>query len=777
MFSAEHHIQTIHKLERGKARLDALNAAITEADAEDAHNWRIYFRYEYIEESIFHDDSYKAVIRFPELLAVFDEHPELEDDYYDDVLQAYKWVLENMQDYYQISREEIERYYDDYEKRCKKYGYSLRVAHLKKSTFYKRVDRELAIKEFEAYQRTPRDATSDCQACETSQEMKFQLYLGNEEEALRIAQPLFEGKLRCGEVPHVTYGGLTSYYLYKGDLREAAYYGARCERLIGNEPEFLNYLAILLELYSCINPAHGWRLFKQSIENFLSCRNPVNRMYYAAGAYRLLSVVVELSEDPEDRYSQSSLLKLLPVPEEEKGIPLEKLRDYFYGIAKEQAGLLDKRNGTSYFTDRLQKPLAKAEDVSMEEKPAVRHGLIQKRPSMIAVSLPEGVHPTTEELAERFRQQKPEGLEVVSVTGSEDVRILLRREGILYEIAVFLTEVREPVRARPVAGLDKTTFARLQSNPQKYLFTMELGDQPMQDYAMMMQVMAVLFPEMVCMADLLTQHAYPASWVRFAAKYPDAVTPSDMFGLYLTGSEDSDEVWMTTTGLCTMGMHELEMIGADHKNYDIFADMLDHIAQQCTERGFLPDAGQPIADVRCEDGGYQFTWAEPSDYAAEGSVAAEMERDIPAGAVLVMTDDGEQLPPASGLFQEEPAYPSSNKGFYRRLRLAKAAFPLFRAAVEQPIEWAAARVEFELDEETADKFGFGIELLWAEVSRVENGHIYAETAELSEALPDMPKGTEIELTADNVAAWSVQPKGWEASVSETNANRLEGTVV
>lgn len=276
------------------------------------------------------------------------------------------------------------------------------------------------------------------------------------------------------------------------------------------------------------------------------------------------------------------------------------------------------------------------------------------------------------------------------------------------------------------------------------------------------------------MADLLTQHAYPPSWVRYAAKYPDAVTPSDLFGLYLSGSDETGEVWITTIGMCTMGMRELEIMGADHQNYDLYADMLDQIAKQCVERGLLPDAGAPIADVRLEEGGYQFTWQRAEDYAAEGTVAAEMERNAPAGAVLVMTDDGEKLPPASGLFREEPAYPSSNREFYRRLRLAKAAFPVFRSAVEKPFAWAAVRLEFELDEETANKFGFGIELLWGEIRRVENGRIYAALAETSEALPDLPEGSEVEVTADNVAAWRVQPEGWETAVTETNGNRLEG---
>lgn len=773
MFSAESHIRKIHTLERGAARLDALNTAIQEADAEDAHEWRIYFRYEYVEESIFHDDSYKAVIRFPELLAIFDEHPELDEDYYHDVMQAYKWVLENMKDYYQISREEIERFYADYEKRCRKYGYSLRVAHLKKCDFYIQIDLDLARQEFDAYHRCARDSSSDCAACEASQDMQFLLHFGREEEALRAARPLFEGKLRCGEVPHVTYGALTDYYLYKGDLAEASYYGARCERLIGNEPEFLDDMAVLLELNSAVNPSHGWRLFKQSLDNFLNCRNPKNSLCFAVGAYRLLSVIVDLTEDRSDLHSKSVLLRRLPVPADERGVSLEAVRDYFYGIAKEQSELLDRRNGSSFYADRLAAEIPKAVDASLLEQDDHQHGLVQRRPTMLAIVLPEGIHPTTKELEERIRSSVPEGLELVHAEGGDDLRFMVRREGRLYDIAVFLAEVREEIKARPVSGLTEEAYTVLQTNPQKYLFTMELGHNAAKDYAMMMGLISVLFPELVCLADLMTQHAYPASWVRFAGTYPDAVTPSDLFGLYLTGSDDSDEVWMTTVGLCGLGMRELEIIGADKKNYGIFADMLDHTAQQCVERGMLPDAGEQIAQAYNGEEARSFTWAKPEAYIREGSLAAEMQRDMPSAAVVVQTDDGERLPTEAGLFTEEPGYPSSNASFYRRLRLAKAAFGIFAEALRKPYERAAARVEFELDQETADQFGFGIELLWAEVSRIDGEHIYAALAEESEALPDLKKGDEIEISAENTAAWFVQPEGWRQPVTETNANMLE----
>ncbi|MBQ2264899.1 MAG: hypothetical protein II341_05770, partial [Oscillospiraceae bacterium] len=304
MFQADQWIEQIRSAEHGTPRMEIMKNAIAEADASAAHYWRIYFRFEYVKESIFHDDNFKAILMFPELLQVFDEHPEQEDDTYDDVMLAYKWILENMTDYYQISREEIEKYYEDYKERCQKYGFSLRVYYMKKSLFYLPFDVNASKTSYQAFHDCKRDANSDCEACEIHHDMSMALDFGNEAEALRVAAPILDGSKYCGEVPHVSYGALTRFYLYKGDLEEAAYYGKLCARYTDNEPEFLAESGYLLELYSAVEPRTGWKIFKNNVEHFVQCRNPMMRMCFARGAYRLLQCI-----EKETEFAESVLLK------------------------------------------------------------------------------------------------------------------------------------------------------------------------------------------------------------------------------------------------------------------------------------------------------------------------------------------------------------------------------------------------------------------------------------------------------------------------------------
>lgn len=763
MFSPEKLIHEIKRLPRGTVRLDALNNAITEADAANAHQWRFYFRYEYLQESIFHEDNFKAIIRFPELLAVFDEHPELEEDNYHDMMWAYKLILENLPEYYQITLEEIERYYEDYKKRCEKYGISLRVYHMKKSKFYRHLNPELARKHYDAYTRCKRDSSSDCHACETDSEMQLMLDLGDEEEAMRLARPLLEGKLHCAEVPHVTYGALAEYYLYKGDLAEAAYHGSRCERLINNQLEFLYQTGTLLELNSILDPSHGWRLFKQSVDNFVSCRNPLARMYFARGAYRLLSVIIDQAENEEGKYTHSVLMRALPVQTEERGTSLEALRDYFYDIAEEQSRKLDARNGNTYYSDRLNHQFEAAAKSFTGMQTAAAHGLVQKAQSAIFVTLPEGVEPTLEELAERIRTNVPADTELVNVSSDDDVHIVLRRDGGLFEADIIPATLQRPVPARAVSGLDAQTLEQMQAKAQKFVVVMELGDKPMRDYALTMRIVSVMFPEMLGLIDAMTQHAYPASWVHFVGQYPDAVGADDLYGLYLSGSEE-EGVWMTTIGMRMLGMRDLEVSGATTENFSIYANMLDNVARQFAERGLLPDAGEPIAGCRCgeEAEGYEFTWA-----------LQEIEgEEEPSAVLLLQTDDGNVPPVASGLIDEETVYPSSNFNFHRRIRLAKATYDIFRSAVQKPFHTAGVRLEFALSDEMAEKYEYGIELLWADVSRVEDGKVYAKVAETSETVPEIQEGDEVEVTADNITGWFIRKTEQSIPLAETEAHLL-----
>ncbi len=771
MFQIDSIIQHIRELEHGTARLEALEDAIAQADQASEHFWRINFRYEYIKESVFHDDNFKAILMFPQLLRVFDEHPEFEDECCHDVMWAFKWVLENMPDYYQISKAEIDQYYEEFEQRSRRYGHSLRVYYMKKCKFALTCDREEARVLYDKFHALPRDNNSDCEACEIHFDVSVALAFDELDEAMRIAAPLLDGSKSCAEVPHCTYGRLCHYFLYHGNLEEAEYYGRLCERMTKGEPEFLIETGYLLELWSCLQPAYGWRLMKNSIAHFVRCKNPLMRMIYARGAARLLRQIAK-----ETDTLGSVLLKALPVGEGEDGFSVHALYDYFYGLAQEQCSLLDKRNGSTYYMDLLNTTLPDAPERSealQDIAAGTKHGLVSKQPCGLMLFPEEGPIPTIETLNKRL-DTTLEGVEVVSHSvDGEVLYATVRSDGELHELILTWMPAPEQIEGYPCYGMPEEMYAKIRSAKQILLLHTTLSDHVLTSFHMQLRIAHFLLPGMVAAHSLNTGKLFPDYWVKFAAAFPNAISPEDLVRLQISGCEESDEIWMSTSGLATLGLRELEIIGANRENYGYFADLLHYCACVRVESGMLPDAGSVFGHVSIGEQRIGITWALPEETVQEGSLAAKITRELPAGILMVQPDaQGEAILPtdfAPMLLSTEIQFPHSQQNFVRRIYLSKETFGCFAAALEAPHQETAVRLEFPLSEEMRRQSGYSKELLWAEDVRIENGEITAEIAETSDLLPDISKGDRVSVSPENITSWFIRPQGSKSGYSELEA--------
>lgn len=781
MFQAQKYIEQIQSLAHGTARLEAMNEAIEAADQASEHYWRIYFRYEYIKESVFHDDNFKAVIMFPNLLQIFDEHPELEDDLCDDIMNAYKWILENLPDYYQISREEIESYYEDYEKRCKALGFTLRVSHMKKSSFYLPFDREAAQTCYQQFRTAKRDSNSDCEACEIHFDVKMALEFSGEEEALRIAQPLLDGSKHCAEVPHCTYGVLTRYYLYHGNISEARYYGKLCERMIGTEPEFLDMTGTLLELYSVIHPSHGWKLFKRNIENFVQSVNPMLRMRFALGAYRLLEKV-----GCETEFANSALLSSLDVKRTEDGYAVADLIAYFKNHAEDYAARLDQRNGSDYYMNQIRTQLPDEETASENLGDMVypEHGLIERMSALFLTGSPAA--PTIESIDAALQAALSDDITLISHGVDEGALFMtMQYENAVFEVALLSIEELPEMHVRPQYGVDHECYTALLQSDSKYMLRIDYSDDGLQSYHLVMYLLHTLIPELYCVVDVMAGKVYPANWVTFASVNRNAIAPRDLIGLNICGAEEDDEVWMTTRGLPLLGLRELEIAGATRENFAYFADLLHHAACQCVVDNMLPDAGTPFAEFILDESRLDITWGNPEKAVAdmENALAKNIDRSIPSAMLMILPDNEDSEETATPILptqyapmlEGKPAnYPGTHADFVRRIYLSKETFPLFAAELEKNPSRAAVRLEFEMSEEMRRKYGYGKELLWADHMRIEEGRILAEVAETSEMLPEISEGDVVTVNADIVTAWFLQPEADGDSFNEEDAFCLIG---
>lgn len=775
MFEANKWIDKVHTLDHGTPRMDVMKNAIQEADEESQAYWGMYFRYEYIKESCFYDDNFKAIIMFPELLQLFDEHPELEDEMYHDVMWAYKWIIDNINDYYQISRENIEQYFADYRKRCEKYGFSLRVYYMKLSRYLLKIDKAEAKEAYKMFHLSRRDGNCDCEACEINYDMQMSLEFGNEEEGLKIAEPVLSGKKYCGEIPHTTYGTLTRYYLFQGNLEKAAYYGRLCERYTANEQEFLKESGYLLELYSVLRPDIGWKIFRENIQNFITSKNPLMRLGFAKGAYRLMQ---QIEKDTE--YCTNSMLSLLPVNRTEEGFKSSEIREYFYQFALDYSMRLDQRNGSSYYMDRFRQELPKAETVNgVKDVISYADYGFAERALYTVVGYPAGEMPSLQEMQQKIKSLDCEDFHIQTTQIQQDrvLKVTFQKDKQTYDMVMISTDQSIPFSSRKSNTMNPEVYTMLQTIGQKLVVQMDFHEDTMLSFHLLLKMLYTAMPNLLGMENIVTGKAYDGNWVKLMATYPEAPSHHDIVDLTVYGTDESDEIWLSTRGLNCLGLRELELLGANKENFSYFADILYNTAVIVAERGMLPQAGERFHMFRDEENAaYYLTWQTPHSVLGDGRfpIAESAERIENASAILMLSANSLQHPTEdiSLLKMTEINFPTTRTEFLHRIYLAKATYSMFEEALKHPFQMAAVRMEFQLDEEAEDEAGYSQELLWAEICEVSENGIIAVLQEESEYLPQLHEGDRVKLTPEAVTAWVIQPENADYTITEMYAYLL-----
>ncbi|MDE6005341.1 MAG: hypothetical protein K2G88_08155, partial [Oscillospiraceae bacterium] len=635
--------------------------------------------------------------------------------------------------------------------------------------------KNLAQEAYEKFHKFPRTANSDCLACEMNFDMECALELDDEKKALKIAKPILEGKRTCAEIPHVTYAELAKYYIYHGNLDEALYYANLCERLILGESVFLEELGNLLEVYSVVNSQHGWNVFKHAISEFVNCKNPVMKLVFARGAYRVLKACAEQTE-----FLINSNLKALPVPKSKNGWETKAVCDYFYQIAKDMSEKLDTRNGNRYYQDLLETEFVK-QDNKLDNKNISRkplHGIVKKENTVFITALPE-MPENDNIIIERIKKAEKD-IEILKCDADEkEIYISAKYEDKIHEMhLISMTDKIDLSYMHPVYDMSDEAFESIINSNNRYILVTELNGQAQDAYHVYMEVLSIAFPDMLGVINLLARKAYPANWVKYAGMFANAVSPVDVYGFDIPGSEDGSNICIITIGLCALGMREIELIGANKDNFGYFVEMVSYTAYQCVANDMLPDEKQVITSFYENDKEYEITWEIPKkvlsklpeDYLAVRSIETPSGELMPAMLILKETGNSPAINP---VFEnlDNLYYPNLRSDFYRNIRLAKESFPIFENALSRKFERGAVRLEIELEEEQQEEFDYGIELVWAEVKQVGDSYMACLTEEF-ESLPNYHIGDEIVITQENISSWVIQFAEDEKFISQEEAYLL-----
>lgn len=574
MFDFDTEYKKIMLLDEGAPRMDALKTAISSADSESDYWSGLALRYLYIKESIFADDAFQAIIMFPEYLALFDAHPEFEEEFSADIMWAFKWVLENSRDFYQVSLEQAEKYFDEFKKRCERYGAGNGAYYMKKSKFYELIDPEISKAAFAEFSETRRDKFSDCYACELNFKVENKLNNGDLDAALKAAEPIFSGKRTCAEVPHVTYGAFMDYYARLGEYDKAMAYAEKMYRLISDNPSFLVQVGQFMELLSVTDPGRGTEVLRRHMAQAVSCKNPYMRLRFWIGAYRIcggggrIRIVLPRSGYPAE------LRDIVPERAENNIYDAAVLEDMFKKAAEYLADKFDERNNTDRFRRLI--------DFKFPEYTGEKEGIfsmyISPAPSVMAAV---GKNLTLE--AVKAALENAEGLDVSGLLikderlyaniacGNSTMEVQMKTSPFIPQMIA----MAEPVHAIP----EDETESLKQANCMLAVLAMFTGNGPA-CFRKQLETVLAAAPETPVIVDMSAIQTISAKWARLAVK--SEVDPSFDYYVKLLPFTDneSDSVEITAMGLERFGISNIRLTGSDKQRYGFDARALQKYASE-----------------------------------------------------------------------------------------------------------------------------------------------------------------------------------------------------
>jgi hypothetical protein len=345
-------LQKAFALDNGRTKLALLEEAIRMADAQNNVDLGFQIRQELIDTATFAGYQEKALVAFSWCLAQCDRSP---DDYSEEeMLWKYKWVAGSLWYFPSISRAQIDATLEDMTRRYQRAGRSLRpVSKLQCRFAMHRGDAEAA----RAFQKQWRDAeadeSTDCAACERNDQVEFFFFLGKDERGVEWAEPIVRGKLKCGEIPHLTLSKLLLPLVRLGRIEEAVQRHLRGYRLTYRNKEFLHEVAEHLAfLVLTDNLARAVKVFTRHLPWALETMVLTRRFQFDLAAVFLMDRLLETGQTT----IAVRLPKEFPLARNGGTCAVAALRDHFAADLRDLAGQFDARNGTDYFARRCAEP-------------------------------------------------------------------------------------------------------------------------------------------------------------------------------------------------------------------------------------------------------------------------------------------------------------------------------------------------------------------------------------------------------------------------------------
>ena len=342
---------TMARMTSGPTAAALWESAVSAADAAGCETGlRMHLRLALVRECVMGAKQYdRALAPFAVVLAEADRDPGAEWVRWHDLLWKYKWLADSLADYAAFPRGRVLSVIDDFAARCDAHGYSSRPAENYRANALWVLGEEAGFEAaFARFEAAPRDALSDCHACEASRAVTHAVRRGDDAGAVARAEPLMSGRLACAEEPERTHSSLLVPLLRLGREEEAAERHAAGTEALKRFPHFSWCAAEHFLYLARVGETEQVAPLLKLTAGAVGGASDDNRRAYLAAAGAALETVAERSDRP-GRYR---LPEDFPVPDVGDRVRPSELAAAYAAAADDLAARFDARNGNDAVSRR-----------------------------------------------------------------------------------------------------------------------------------------------------------------------------------------------------------------------------------------------------------------------------------------------------------------------------------------------------------------------------------------------------------------------------------------
>lgn len=367
---------SIRKLPKGAAQMAAYQDAIHQADLAEDHEWRLMFRYHYACEATFRDDPPKAMPMAVQFGAIFEEHPHAlpEEAGAETYLMITQMAIDPIVNLPQISVAQWEALMEQFHTLVKRYHIGLRTYWWQMCRFYQYVDKDKTSAYFQKFWKAVRDGLSDCRTCERSYAVRINLLVGDSKAADEYAKPMEQGRMRfCSDTPHLHWLAYLEDALDRGDLGEARPWANALYRKGDRDKSDLSYMGAVLRCWAFTDLDRAAGLLANRLEWTIGMWDQKKVYDFYKGAWCCCVMLAKRGGTVS-----LSLPQQFPLFRDNGFYDPGQLADWFFEQAAEIGARFDRRNGSGFFAEDLEKAGKwLLEAVPQEEIPVDASGSLQ----------------------------------------------------------------------------------------------------------------------------------------------------------------------------------------------------------------------------------------------------------------------------------------------------------------------------------------------------------------------------------------------------------------